>query len=405
MSDLKIFAQTIEDSAKGQIDEMAAQSAFADAKIRIMPDVHSGCGCVIGFTANLGDKVIPNVVGVDLGCGMLATKIAEKDVDFKQLDDTLKKVVPAGFNVHEQEQNTFIALEDLVCFPKLSKISWIKQSMGTLGGGNHFIELDKASDGSYWLVIHSGSRNLGKQVASIYQDIAIQDCSFADTANEEIQKAISSLKAAGRVTEIGATIVDIKKKYDGLTKLPKELCYVTGKHREEYLHDMRLAQQYAVHNREEMANTIIKTMGWHIADQFMSVHNYIGNDNIIRKGSIAAYKGDRVIIPLNMRDGSVIGIGKGNPDWNYSAPHGAGRLMSRGAARHSLKLDDFAACMQGIYTTTADASTIDEAPMVYKNAYEIISQLDPTIEVVDVIKPVYNFKASDNEEDKKPWQK
>lgn len=405
MPDLKIFAKTIDDSAKDQIDKMADQPAFSDAKIRIMPDVHAGCGCVIGFTANLGDKVIPNVVGVDLGCSMLATKIAETNVDFKQLDDTVKKVVPAGFNVHDQEQNIFITLEDLVCFPKLSKISWIRQSMGTLGGGNHFIELDKASDGSYWLVIHSGSRNLGKQVATIYQDIAIQDCSFADAADMKIRKAVADLKAAGRVSEIGAEIADIKKEYGSMTNLPRELCYVTGEHREQYLHDMRLAQQYAIHNREEMANAIVRAMGWHVVDQFMSMHNFIGDDNIIRKGSIAAYRGERVIIPLNMRDGSIIGIGKGNPDWNFSAPHGAGRLMSRGEARHSLKLGDFTTCMQGIYTTTADVSTIDEAPMAYKNAQEIISQLNPTVDIVDIIKPVYNFKASDNEEDKKPWQK
>ena len=395
MPDLKIFAKTLENTAKEQIDLLCAQAAFKDAKIRIMPDVHAGAGCVIGFTADLGNKVIPNIVGVDIGCGMLATKVkTSNSVDLEKLDSVIKRLIPAGRNAHDHKTST-MDLHDLICYDKLKNPDWMDASMGTLGGGNHFIELDVATDNSLWLVIHTGSRNVGKQVAEIYQDIAISDCSFKQECSNEISDKIKLLKEEGRQKGIYSEISAIKQKYEGKTKLPKELCYVEGEHREQYLSDMRFAQRWAVKNREMIAKNIFDAMGWEIADQFCTIHNYIDDFNMIRKGSIAARVGERVIIPLNMRDGSIIAIGKGNEDWNCSAPHGAGRLMSRSQARDSLKLSDFTNTMKGIYTTTATQETIDEAPMVYKDASEIISLIGPTVEVKDIIKPIYNFKAAE----------
>lgn len=395
MPDLKIFAKTLESKAKDQIDLLCAQSAFKDAKIRIMPDVHAGAGCVIGFTADLGDKVIPNIVGVDIGCGMLATKIkGDQRPDLSRLDAVIKEVVPAGRNANDHKTST-MDLRELICFKKLINADWIDASMGTLGGGNHFIELDESSDGGHWLVIHTGSRNVGKQVAEIYQDIAISDCSFESECNKEVADAIARLKASGNQKLIHSEISKIKQKYAGRTKLPRELCYVEGDHRNQYLSDMRFAQKWAVLNREMIADKIFKAMGWEKENQFCTIHNYIDDFNMIRKGSIAAKKGERVIIPLNMRDGSIIAVGKGNEDWNYSAPHGAGRLMSRTQARATLKLGDFTKTMNGIYTTTANEETIDEAPMAYKDASEILSLIEPTVEVKDIIKPIYNFKAAE----------
>lgn len=393
--DIKIFAKSVEKTASDQIHELSAQPAFADSKIRIMPDVHAGAGCVIGFTGNLGDKVIPNIVGVDIGCGMLATRLEETSVDFSKLDSVIKERIPAGMSVRQIPAPQIFDLHDLLCYPALHKTSWIDASLGTLGGGNHFIELDSDSSGRLWLVIHSGSRNLGKQIADIYQDIAIADCSFGKEQDEEIAATIARLKSEGRATEISKAIAAIKAGYSGKTKLPKELCYVSGKHREDYLHDMRLAQRWAVANRERMRDDIFAAMGWTASETFCTKHNYIGDDNIIRKGAIAAYGGERVIIPMNMRDGSIMGTGKGNPDWNFSAPHGAGRLMSRTAARATLKIDDFQKTMEGVYTTTDNESTIDEAPMAYKPMDEILSQIGDAIEVNQIIKPVYNFKAAD----------
>lgn len=425
MKDLKIFTNNIEQKAKDQIDLLLEQDAFKDCKIRIMPDVHAGAGCVIGFTGNLGDKVIPNIVGVDIGCGLLCVSLGNIELDLERLDDVIRKYVPSGMNVHETQKYKFLELEQLYCLKELkNKDNWLEKSMGTLGGGNHFIEIDIDDENNKYLVIHTGSRNLGKQVAELYQNKAIDYCSYKKEIEEEKKQIIREYKEQGREKEIQEKLIEISKKYEGKTKLPKDLCYLEGELREKYLHDMRLCQEFAKDNRlciakqilcnyfelpyysgfksvrlRELSNEpslytqdMIEKDFWY----FQCIHNYINfDDNIVRKGSISARKGERVIIPMNMRDGCIIGIGKGNEDWNYSAPHGAGRVMSRNMARQSLNMEDYKKSMNGIYTTSVNEETIDEAPMVYKPMEEIIKYIEPTIEIEKIIKPIYNFKANE----------
>ena len=359
IADLKVYARNLEQAAVEQIETLAMQPAFQGSRIRIMPDAHAGAGCVIGFTADLGEKVVPNLVGVDIGCGMLTVEVVIPD-DLAEFDECVKRVVPAGFSAHERETCDVTQL-GLICEGELQKIERLNRSLGTLGGGNHFIELDASGEGAY-LVIHSGSRNLGLQVANIYQCKALAEC--ADD-------------------------------------VPEGLKYLTGELAEAYLHDMRICQRWAWENREAMARAILDSLGMGGARvSFHTVHNYIADDNIIRKGAISARAGERVLIPFNMRDGAAICIGKGNEDWNYSAPHGAGRAMSRQKARETLDLGDFQSQMEGVYTTTATAETIDEAPGAYKPAQEIVELLEPTVEIVERIVPVYNFKACD----RAPWR-
>lgn len=425
MSNLKIFTNNIEQSAKEQINLLLEQEAFKNCKIRIMPDVHAGAGCVIGFTGNLGDKVIPNIVGVDIGCGMLCVNLGKIELDLERLDNVIRKNVPSGMNVHEQQKYKFIEMEQLLCLKELkNKDNWLEKSIGTLGGGNHFIEIDVDDEGNKYLVIHSGSRNLGKQVAEIYQNKAIDYCSYKKEMQEEKNSLINEYKASGREKEIQQMLIEINKKYEGKTKLPKDLCYLEGKDREDYLHDMKLCQEFAKDNRLCIAKQIlcnyfelpyyqgyksvrlveeINEPSFITQDMierdfryFQCIHNYINfNDNIVRKGSISARFGEKVIIPMNMRDGCIIGIGKGNEDWNYSAPHGAGRTMSRNMAKQTLNLEDFKNSMNGIYTTSVNEETIDEAPMVYKPMQEIIEYIKDTVKVEKIIKPIYNFKASE----------
>lgn len=398
MQDLKIFTNNIEDSAKEQIDLLLDQEAFKDCKIRIMPDVHAGAGCVIGFTGNLGDKVIPNIVGVDIGCGMLCANLGNVDLNLEKLDKVIRKYIPSGMNVHKQKVADY-DFTQLYCYKELkNKDGWLEKSLGTLGGGNHFIEIDIDDENNKYLVIHTGSRNLGKQVAEIYQNKAIEYCSYKKEMQEEKDKIIKEYKEQGREKEIQQALTEINNKYNGKTKLPKDLCYLEGKDREEYLHDMKKCQNFAVVNRSSIANSILYNMGLGglSVSYFQCVHNYINfEDNIVRKGSISARKGERVIIPMNMRDGCIIGIGKGNEDWNYSAPHGAGRTMSRNIARQTLTMEDYKNSMNGIYTTSVNEETIDEAPMVYKPMEEIIEHIKDTVEVEKIIKPIYNFKASE----------
>ena len=432
---LKIFTKNIEEQAINQINELLKQETFKDSKVRIMPDVHAGKGCVIGFTGNLGKKVIPNIVGVDIGCGMLCVKLGNIDLDLEKLDEVIRKYVPSGTNVHENQRYKFLELEQLYCYKLLkNKDNWLEKSMGTLGGGNHFIEIDVDEDNNKYLVIHTGSRNLGKQVAEIYQEKAIKYCSYEDEMKEAKQKLIKEYKEQHREKEIQDKLIEISKKYDGKTKLPKDLCYLEGKLREDYLHDMKICQEFAVLNRLTIAKLIIKQYfklenvvplynklgvveslilldsndglkptpygGKMVASGelkiFQSVHNYISfEDNIVRKGSISARKGERVLIPMNMRDGCIIGIGKGNDDWNQSAPHGAGRTMSRNMAKEKLSMEEYKNSMKNIYTTSVNEETIDEAPMVYKPMEEIIEYIKDTVDVVKIIKPIYNFKASE----------
>lgn len=399
MSDLKIFTDNIEPQALEQIYTLVKQPAFEDCKVRIMPDVHSGKGCVIGFTADLGDKVIPNIVGVDIGCGMETVELGKIDIDFPRLDEVIHKYVPSGMNVHEEESGVAEdIINQLYCKDKLQKVDWLKRSLGTLGSGNHFIEIDADENGNKYLIIHSGSRNLGKQVAEIYQEMAISDLKGDGSLEEECQKLIEDYKTKGRTKDIQRGLDELKRKYKPETGIPQELAYLTGEHRDMYLHDMKLCQEFARINRRTIDEIICYHMCWQSnrdTIKFHTIHNYIDDDNIVRKGSISAKLGEVLLIPINMRDGCIIGRGKGNADWNNSAPHGAGRIMSRSRAKEIVSLEDYEKSMEGIYTTSVNRSTIDESPMAYKPIEEIVANIQDTVEIIRIIKPVYNFKAGE----------
>ena len=397
MGDLKIFTKNIEDEALSQINALMSQLAFKDCKVRIMPDVHAGKGCVIGFTADLGDKVIPNIVGVDIGCGMLTVRLKDKDIDLEKLDNTIREYVPSGMKVHEGRIARFTRLQELNCYRELRDTKRIERSLGTLGGGNHFIEVDEDELGNKYLVIHTGSRNLGKQVAEYYQNLAIEIMQGKDELLEKQKQLIKEYKATGRRSEIQAAIKKLYQQYNpNSLNIPKELCYLSGEHREAYLHDMKICQEYATLNRNTIADIIIKSMGLVEVDRFETIHNYIDHDtNIVRKGAISAKKDELLLIPINMRDGCIVGVGKGNKNWNESAPHGAGRLMSRSKARTLVNMEEYKSSMNGIFTTSVNEQTIDEAPMAYKPIDEILNNIIDTVEVDTIIKPIYNFKASE----------
>lgn len=395
--DLKIFANNIEPSALNQIYTLVKQSAFSNCKVRIMPDVHAGAGCVIGFTADLGDKVIPNIVGVDIGCGMLTVEVGKIDVNFDELDKVIREKIPSGRNVHNNRVVRFDKLQDLYCYRELKDTKRLERSIGTLGGGNHFIEVDIDEDDNKYLIIHSGSRNLGKQVAEYYQKLAIEIMRGKDTLLKMQEKIIADYKAQGRKREIEKAIKELHRRFHpNPLNIPKELCYLTGKYREQYLHDMEICQQFAARNRGEIAKVILSAMNWNDIRSFETIHNYIEfSSNMVRKGAISAKENEKLLIPINMRDGCIIGIGKGNDDWNQSAPHGAGRIMSRSKAKETISLDDFQQSMEGIYTTSVSMSTLDESPMVYKSLDEILENIKDTIDIIKIIKPIYNFKASE----------
>lgn len=401
MSNLKIFTKNVEQEAVDQIELLLAQDAFKDCKVRIMPDVHAGKGCVIGFTADLGEKVIPNIVGVDIGCGMLCVSLGQTDIDFEKLDNVIRSYVPSGRDVHEGRIIRFDELQELKCYRELRDTKRLERSIGTLGGGNHFIEVDVAEDGYKYLVIHTGSRNLGKQVADYYQNLAFELMSGKDKLYEEQDRLIKEYKSAGRKSEIQSAIAELHRNFKAVNpNIPKDLCYLEGKYREDYLHDMRICQKFAYINRVMIAQIICNHMGWGVdadmPDYFECIHNYIDHDsNIVRKGAISAKLGEKVLIPINMRDGCIIGTGKGNEDWNQSAPHGAGRVMSRTKAKELVSLEEFEKSMDGIYTTSVNQSTIDESPMAYKTLDEIVENIKDTVDVLAIIKPVYNFKASE----------
>ena len=408
MKDLKIFTSNIEQEAIDQINTLMDQPAFSDCKVRIMPDVHAGAGCVIGFTADLGDKVIPNIVGVDIGCGMLTVELGELDaeddsivnhvteVDFEKLDRVIREKVPSGRNVHDGRITRYDKIQELKCYRNLKDTRRLERSLGTLGGGNHFIEIDEGSGGHKYLVIHTGSRNLGKQVADYYQNLAVELMQGKDELYSKQEQLIADYKAQGRRSEIQAAIKELHKNWNpNPLNIPKDLCYLTGKYREDYLHDMRICQEFAQANRWFIALSITSAMGWAMIDIFETIHNYIDDSNMIRKGAISAKAGEKLLIPINMRDGCIVGFGKGNEDWNCSAPHGAGRIMSRHKAREVVSLNEFKEAMDGIYTTSVSVETIDEAPMVYKPMDEIIKNIEDTVDILEIIKPVYNFKASE----------
>lgn len=413
----KIFTDNIEDEAIKQIDELLKQEPFKNCKVRIMPDVHAGKGCVIGFTADLGNKVIPNIVGVDIGCGMLCVKLGKSDLDLKKLDKIINEYIPAGRNIREEKLIKFEDINKLHCLRNLKETKKFNRAIGTLGGGNHFIEVDIDNENNKYLVIHTGSRNMGKQVADYYQNLAIELCSGKEEMYKKKEEIIKTYKEQGRKTEIQQTLKEIEKDYkNNKPNLPNDLCYLQGEYREMYLHDMKICQEYASLNRRLIAkeilskyfnsnNVMIAKVKEHNYGQILSdvfpkmiwfetIHNYISfEDNIVRKGAISAKKGEKVIIPINMRDGSIIAIGKGNEEWNNSAPHGAGRIMSRKKAKENFKLEEFKKSMEGVYTTSVTEETIDEAPFVYKPMQEIIDNIKDTVDIQKIIKPIYNFKA------------
>jgi tRNA-splicing ligase RtcB len=355
----KVFTNNLEETAAGQILELCNQGFVKDSRIRIMPDAHAGKGCTIGTTMTIKDKIVPNLVGVDIGCGMFVSLLGKIKVDFDKLDKTIRKFVPSGFDVRKtpHEYRSYVDIDALKCKAHVD-LKRASLSIGTLGGGNHFIEINEDEDGNTYLVVHSGSRHMGKQIAEYYQDRAAKE-------------------TAGKIN--------------------RALSYVEGQTFDDYIHDMRIAQKFAEYNRKAIAEVIIREMGFNVADSFTTIHNYIDLDEmILRKGAISAKKGEAVIIPINMRDGSIIATGKGNADWNRSAPHGAGRLMSRKQARRSLSLEEFRKSMDGIYTTSLSMDTLDEAPFAYKPMDEIIDNIQDTVEINKILKPVYNFKAADD---------
>lgn len=389
------YAKVVEEEAIGQIRRMCDYAIAEDSKIRIMPDVHAGKGCTIGTTMTITDKVVPNVVGVDIGCGMYTVNLGKDDVDFEKLDEAAH-FIPSGREVWEGRQERF-DLTDLHCYRELKDAKRLARSLGTLGGGNHFIEIDEATDGTKYLIIHSGSRNLGKQVAELYQKLAINlNRGFGEYLKKR-DEIISSYKEQGRRSEIQSALKQLQwQVYESPVSIPEDLCYLEGKYLEDYLHDVEICQVFARRSREKMAEIILERTRMNGCDAFHTIHNYIDTDEmILRKGAIAAHKGERVLIPINMKDGSILAIGKGNPEWNYSAPHGAGRIMSRTKAKNELNLDEYKQAMKGIYTTSANENTLDEAPMAYKSQESIIDVIRESVDIIDVMKPIYNFKASE----------
>ncbi len=395
-----VYTDVIEDTAEEQIKLLCDQPFAQGSRIRIMPDVHAGKGCVIGFTADLGDMVIPNIVGVDIGCGMYTVELGKIDIDYEKLDGAIRKNVPSGRNVHEGRIVRFPELLDLKCYRNLKDARRLERSIGTLGGGNHFIEADRDDDGNKYLVIHTGSRNLGTQVAEYYQSLAYELMCGKDKLFEQQNEIIERYKAEGRRSEIQSAIKALHRDFQAQEcDTPRELCYLTGEYREMYLHDMRICQEFASLNRVTIAQIILgEAFGMQLSDcpHFETIHNYIDMEsNIVRKGAVSAKKGEKLLIPINMRDGSLICVGKGDPEWNCSAPHGAGRLFSRGTAKEKFTLDEFQNSMEGIFSTSVHLSTIDECPMAYKSMEDIVDNITPTAEIIRVIKPVYNFKAGD----------
>lgn len=353
----KVYANVMEEEALVQIKTLCNQEFVKDSKIRIMPDVHAGYGSTIGTTMTITDKVVPNMVGVDIGCGMETIRIRNSHVELQKLDKFIHEKIPAGFHIREKahKYNDDIDLGQLRC-RTTGKINLERavKSMGTLGGGNHFIEADQDEQGNIYIVIHSGSRHLGLEVAGYYQDQAIK---FK-------------------------------------TDVPRDLAYVEGALMDDYIHDMKVVQRFAMLNRKAMMEDIVKGMKLKVDEEFTTIHNYIDTENmILRKGAVSAGKGELLLIPINMRDGSLICIGKGNEDWNCSAPHGAGRLMSRTRAKNSYTVSEFKKQMKGIYTTSVNSETLDECPMAYKGMEDIINNIHETVEILKIIKPIYNFKA------------
>ena len=386
------FAKVIEEEAVEQIRRMCDYSFTEGSRIRIMPDVHAGKGCTIGTTMTIRDKAVPNIVGVDIGCGMYTVNLGAAEIDMERMD-AAAHFIPSGMNVWEGRQERF-DLNKLRCYRGLKDTRRLERSLGTLGGGNHFIEVDLAADGTRYLVIHSGSRNLGKQVAEFYQHVAIDLNKGKEEYFAKRDALIAEYKAEGRRKEIQGALKALHWN-SRETTIPEDLCFVYGQYLVDYLHDVEICQHFARKNRELMARVILERVGLESIETFHTIHNYIDTDEmILRKGAIAAHEGEKVLIPINMRDGSVLAVGKGNPEWNYSAPHGAGRIMSRKAARENLDIEEYRREMAGVYTTSVNEATIDEAPMAYKSMADIIDMIQESVDVIEVLKPIYIFKAN-----------
>lgn len=390
----KVFTDVVDNESISQVINLLNQPYIEGSKVRMMPDIHAGAGCTIGTTMTVKDKICPNLVGVDIGCGMETIRIKETFIEPQKLDKVIRSEIPSGFEIRKNPHRFAkdIDLSELYCAKKI-KLDRAYNSIGTLGGGNHFIEANKDEDGHIYIVVHSGSRHLGLEIANLYQEAAYT--SLTSYSKDEIEKIIEELKAAGRQKEIQNVLKNLKAKH---SPIPKPLAYVEGELFEQYLHDMHIAQQYANLNRKAMMDAIVKAMGFHIEEQFTTIHNYIDVENmILRKGAVSAQAGERLLIPINMRDGSLVCTGKGNEDWNCSAPHGAGRLMSRSEAKQTFTVSEFKKQMDGIYTTSVGRSTLDECPMAYKNMEDIVNNVEPTVTIDSIIKPIYNFKAGDEE--------
>lgn len=387
------YTDILESGAFAQIQAVCNEEAFAESKIRIMPDVHAGKDCTIGTTMTIHDKVVPGMVGVDIGCGMETVRISEKEIDFKRLDSLIREKIPCGREVRKLPHalNSEIDLNELCCADQVN-LERACRSIGTLGGGNHFIEIDRDASGNIYLVVHSGSRHLGCEVAEYYQKQG--RLAMWGGAQYQIKQTIEALKEQGRFQEIQPTVKALKKEHEIM--MPRDLAYVEGKLFDDYIHDMKIVQRFAAINRRAMTKVIIEGMCFTEAERFTTTHNYIDTDSmILRKGSVSAKNGEKLLIPINMRDGSLICIGKGNEDWNFSAPHGAGRLMSRSAAFQSLSMEEYKAEMADVYSTCVVPDTLDESPMAYKSMDEIVNQITPTAEIICRIKPIYNFKAAE----------
>ena len=389
----KVFTDVVDEASIAQIMALCNQEFVAGSKLRLMPDVHAGAGCTIGTTMTITDKIIPNLVGVDIGCGMEVIKVKEKHLELQKLDKLIYERIPSGFSVREKAHRyvEHLPLDDLRCYTKINARK-AEVSLGTLGGGNHFIEADKAEDGCIYVVVHSGSRHLGLEVAKYYQEEGYK--ALTHYSHSEIEEVIQKLKQEGRQQEIQKTLREMQGSKQ--TSIPKALAYVSGDLFNAYLHDMKIVQEYAEWNRKAMMDEIVKGMKLHVVEQFTTIHNYIDLDvMVLRKGAVSAKDDEKLLIPINMRDGSLICIGKGNDDWNQSAPHGAGRLMSRSKAKESFTVSEFKKQMKGIYTTSVNTETLDECPMAYKSMKDIVNCIEDTVCIQQVIKPIYNFKAGE----------
>ena len=391
----KIFTDVVDSASIAQVQELCNQEFTAQSRIRLMPDIHAGKGCTIGTTMTIADKVVPNLVGVDIGCGMETVRIRESHLELEKLDKLIYSRIPSGFSIREKAHRYLdkIDLSQLYCAGHVDLLR-AEKSIGTLGGGNHFIEVDKDDEGNLYIVVHSGSRHLGVEVASYYQDQGYRVLNRTDEAS--VKAFVEQLKAQGRDKEISKELKKLKN--TKRTSVPRELAYVQGELFEQYIHDMKLVQQFAMLNRQAMMDEILKGMKLHVEEQFTTIHNYIDTDHmILRKGAVSAQAGEKLLIPINMRDGSLICVGKGNADWNFSAPHGAGRLMSRADAKQSFTVSEFKKQMAEVYTTSVNRTTLDECPMAYKGMDAILDNIGPTAQVVKIIRPIYNFKAGEED--------